>query len=674
MAESISLEETNAIRKKLGLPELSLDAEQVNPDQEAYDNYQKLKDEQERESKAQDIKKRIEKSKNRKRNLEKLQGKGLADGDDDDESALSWIKKSRKREKDTAARRAKELEEMDNAFQSYDASNLSGLKVGHSMNEFDEGSETILTLKDRGILDENDEDADELTNVSIEDRERLKKNLDLKKQKPGYNPYDDDQFNGSKQSILPQYEDEEDDVGFTIGKSGTIKMETKKDEKTVSQKLKEQTLSYEKMREIKDYYTQEEMDATFKKPKTKKKKKSTRKRNKEVDEDDIVIPETSAPIIRERTFDPDANFVDDDDLQQALARSRRVANKERNKLFKKMTPEEIAKKLQQEKQEEEDEEVGGGLVLSETTEFVNSLGIMPTFVPKEATVPAASESPVPERPRTPEQQVEEEEAKDEPIQDLSTRVEEAKESEDEFEPIQEEDIEMKDESKDEIPMEEEPLVSGGIAATLQLLNQKGIIAKPTEEQLKRDKIATEQIRWQNEQRKRERLRAIDEQREKERRRGGNEHRGRDYDRDRQREEEREREREKEREEAQRMREYDAAMQNYKPEVVLEYTDDSGRVMDTREAFRYMSHKFHGKTSGKLKTEKRMQKVEEERKLNMMSSTDTPLNLAGALLERQQRTGNAHVVLSVGRRGVVPPSAPIASNKKSAKGKEKETKQ
>jgi U4/U6.U5 tri-snRNP-associated protein 1 len=84
----------------------------------------------------------------------------------------------------------------------------------------------------------------------------------------------------------------------------------------------------------------------------------------------------------------------------------------------------------------------------------------------------------------------------------------------------------------------------------------------------------------------------------------------------------------------------------------------------------MSHKFHGKTSGKLKTEKRMQKVEEERKLNMMSSTDTPLNLAGALLERQQRTGNAHVVLSVGRRGVVPPSAPIAPNKKSTK----ETKQ
>jgi U4/U6.U5 tri-snRNP-associated protein 1 len=55
------LSTTSAIRKKLGLPELSLDAEQANPDQEAYDNYQKLKDEQQKESKADEIKKRIEK-------------------------------------------------------------------------------------------------------------------------------------------------------------------------------------------------------------------------------------------------------------------------------------------------------------------------------------------------------------------------------------------------------------------------------------------------------------------------------------------------------------------------------------------------------------------------------------------------------------------------------------
>ncbi len=34
-------------------------------------------------------------------------------------------------------------------------------------------------------------------------------------------------------------------------------------------------------------------------------------------------------------------------------------------------------------------------------------------------------------------------------------------------------------------------------------------------------------------------------------------------------------------------------------------------MNAKEAFRYLSHRFHGKGSGKKKTEKRMKKMEEE---------------------------------------------------------------
>ncbi|CAO3654912.1 unnamed protein product [Mucor hiemalis] len=531
------------------------------------------------------------------------------------------------------------------------------------MAEFEEGGETILTIKDRNILEEDDEDVDELTNVNIEDRERLKKNLDLKKQKPGYNPYDDDQFNGSKHSILPQYEDDDAESGFVIGKSGTIKPVVEvADEKTVSQKLKEQTLSYEKMQEIKDYYTQEEVNATFKKPKNKKKKK-TRRRNK--DEDDVVdIPSAidsnlaAASTVRSREIDPDANFVDDDDLQEALARARRVANKEKNKLLKKMTPEEIAKQIREEEASKMDEdEQEGGLILSEATEFVNALGNnIPTFTAREPVVNTVKSEPV-----SVKVEVKEEDLEDTVMEDA---IEEAEDSNDAIytDIKKEEEIHVKKEMDDvKEPMVEEPLVSSGLAATLSLLNQKGVIAKPTEEQLKRDKIAAEQIRWQNEQRKKEHRRALEEKKEKERRRGNDRGRDRDRNSERAREAEREREREKEREDTQRMREYELAMQNYKPEVNLEYTDDTGRVMKTAEAFRYMSHKFHGKTSGKTKTEKRMQKIEEERKLNMMSSTDTPHNLASALLERQQRTGAAHVVLSVGKRGVVPPTAPTSSS-------------
>ena len=51
--------------------------------------------------------------------------------------------------------------------------------------------------------------------------------------------------------------------------------------------------------------------------------------------------------------------------------------------------------------------------------------------------------------------------------------------------------------------------------------------------------------------------------------------------------------------------------SYKPEVKLDYVDDGGRSLCAKEAFRQLSHRFHGKGSGKKKTEKRSKKVEEE---------------------------------------------------------------
>lgn len=50
---------------------------------------------------------------------------------------------------------------------------------------------------------------------------------------------------------------------------------------------------------------------------------------------------------------------------------------------------------------------------------------------------------------------------------------------------------------------------------------------------------------------------------------------------------------------------------YKPEVTLEYVDETGRVLSEKEAFRQLSHRFHGKGSGKKKTEKRAKKLEQD---------------------------------------------------------------
>ncbi|KAJ4369259.1 hypothetical protein N0V85_009102 [Neurospora sp. IMI 360204] len=47
-------------------------------------------------------------------------------------------------------------------------------------------------------------------------------------------------------------------------------------------------------------------------------------------------------------------------------------------------------------------------------------------------------------------------------------------------------------------------------------------------------------------------------------------------------------------------------------VEPKYTDANGRWLDTKEAFKEMSHQFHGKGSGNGKTDKQLKKREVER--------------------------------------------------------------
>jgi len=68
-----------------------------------------------------------------------------------------------------------------------------------------------------------------------------------------------------------------------------------------------------------------------------------------------------------------------------------------------------------------------------------------------------------------------------------------------------------------------------------------------------------------------------------------------------------------------------------------------------QAFKQLSHYFHGKRSGKNKTEKKLKKLEEELLLQKASSTDTPLGTLQAMQERQKATGSAFVVLSQGNK-------------------------
>jgi len=85
--------------------------------------------------------------------------------------------------------------------------------------------------------------------------------------------------------------------------------------------------------------------------------------------------------------------------------------------------------------------------------------------------------------------------------------------------------------------------------------------------------------------------------------------------------------------------------HYKPDFKLEYTDDDGKPISAKEAFRILSHKFHGKGSGKNKVDKKRRKVDQEKLLQHMNSTDTPLNTLQLLQQRQKDTHSAFVVLT-----------------------------
>jgi U4/U6.U5 tri-snRNP-associated protein 1 len=95
-----------------------------------------------------------------------------------------------------------------------------------------------------------------------------------------------------------------------------------------------------------------------------------------------------------------------------------------------------------------------------------------------------------------------------------------------------------------------------------------------------------------------------------------------------------------------------SFENYKPDVNIVYHDEFGREMTPKEAWKALSHRFHGKGSGKAKTEKRLKKIQEEKKMQAMVSGETPLGMASAFQARQEKLGQAHMVLSVGNRGYV----------------------
>ncbi|EUC57602.1 SART-1 protein, partial [Rhizoctonia solani AG-3 Rhs1AP] len=660
MEESISLEETNKIRISLGLKPLTDDKAPSNDkDQEAEQNYAKRKKAEEEDRRKGEIAKNIAKARNRIELNRRLIGTTLGETEEDvSMDAKNWIKKAKKKEKELAAKRQAELESMDKMAQAtYDERDLEGIKVSHDMDKLNEGEDRILTLKDSRILDDEE---DELQNIDMAEDEKDKKRNELKTKRRDYTGYDDDEFTpgqaGMKRAVLSKYDEDIDGLkpgqSFRLGAGAHTgpKMQIQDDD-TMSVNRALLSLDYTKNVEISDYL--KEGDIGFKKPKAKPvPAPAPVSEPASMDVDERPAP-TSTSTRRERNLD--ANFVDDDELQAALARSRRSKARKINKL----SPEEIAKRVAEEKNEAEAEEamrneesVAGGLELDDTSEFVRSVTFDPAVVePKKLALQLSTPAPapVPKPVSAAEDQVME-------SMDVDDEKEDGEADEEDDEAmlnaiegmitaaaggtLGEAPASVKVEEELDIGTAAAAVTSGrGMAGTLKALKQQGILSGPNVEVEERERLQKQKDTWLASHR---RLLAERELSRLKSRGTTKDQSAREYEN-----------RVRDQQEA---RDNMDSFKDYKPDVEL---------------------RFHGKGSGRAKMEKRMKKIAEEKKRQAMIAGDTPLSMNRAFQTRQEKAGQAHMVLSVGNRGAVPQLAEFLdnrdiskSNKQAEKGKKK----
>lgn len=667
---SLSIDETNKLRAKLGLKPLQVDGGgipglgDVPPGDANEDEGEKRKEvfvkteNMQEKAEAQKLREKITANREKRKITEKYREvRGLGDKEEEDDDALAWVRKSRKlqEEKQKAEKRAKLLEEMDEEFgvgklveeelrpaKEYTAKHLKGLEVLHGVDRFKEGQTVILTLKDQGVLDEG---GDVLENVNLVDSERAERNVENRKGKPGYQPYDDSEVDEfgivKKKSLLYKYDEEIEGAKrdkFCIG-AGPTEADKERELEMVRMKLKQKQMDSLVMpapQLATEYYTPDEV-AKFKKPK-KKKLRKVRKRDTFSADDLAPLPghedgkrdhgsrrrsgnnftepvfvnpqsqqffnEAAKPPEEEDVVGPDEDLsgvaVEDDaeqSLEAALTKARRLRQAEGSSFQK------IAESVRQAHNQEEDESNANSakaIVLNSTAEFCRTLGDIPTY--------GMSGNRDEEAEELMDMEIEEDD-EDQGGPDAANRG-----AWNEVD-IEEKPVEIKDREKEPI-LEEEPDLSFGVSGALKLAAKKGYIE--TEEKQATTPKKHSALHAQSY--------TIEEK---------------FYDDDK----------------ASRRERYSGPVSDfkekdaYKPDVKLEYIDDGGRLLNAKEAFRYLSHKFHGKGSGKNKVDKRAKKLDQDAKLKQMSSTDTPLSTLKLLQEKQKELQSPYILLSGGSKAL-----------------------
>ncbi|XP_070497919.1 U4/U6.U5 tri-snRNP-associated protein 1 [Chironomus tepperi] len=669
--DCLSIEATNKLRAKLGLKPLEVGPSEVpqstssnkNDEKEERDesvaDLKKLKDDwgefyhkpagQFNEKTEMELLREKIQSKRDKRKIEhklaRIKTLGESDSEDD---ITSWVDKSRKieEEKKKAKNRAKQFEELDENMDQvtvvrkrpqkpksskYGEKDLAGLKVAHDIDTFREERQVILTLEDKDVLAE---DEDVLMNVNMKDDERYKKNVDNRKLNPehyGYDVYEDqyDEFgNFIDRGVLSKYDDDIDGSAkkssFVIGESKELIREQQRKAMEVKAKLQGKTLeslNENPLRLASDHYTEEEL-TKFKKPKRKVKKlrqklkadelleitgdntdqnKDLGSRKKREDKPksvklnaEMLPPQTTSEDLSELKIEPD-----DEDLEHILSKARRIKQKE---IIKKELPIEMIKtEIKMETEDSDDDGPLTNIILDQTAEFCRTLGDIPTY------------GMAGNRDEATDMMDLEDHSGDEELPEKRGKWNQVDPNE---EPKLVEGIPQAAEPDDVVVLDEEPDIAVGMANALKLAMSKGYLEKEESNRPSNTRFAHLQAKHYSIEDK-----AYGED-DKYSRRG---HGGGGFQNG-------------------PLSEF-REKSGYKPNVKLEYIDDNNLKLTPKEAFRYLSHKFHGKGPGKNKIEKRLKKQEQEGLMKKMSSSDTPLNTLLMLQQKQKETQSAFVVLS-----------------------------
>ncbi|KAA3672906.1 U4/U6.U5 tri-snRNP-associated protein 1 [Paragonimus westermani] len=681
---SLSIEETNALRAKLGLAPLELDdTAPAEDEQRIVDNQSEnyvhapAKDlRKARESEA--LKEKLAVHKDKRALYDKMASSRLYEPAEKDLSVSSWVEKIREKEriKKQAQERAKVLTELDEQYNnddlviphysstpgiSYKPSDLSGLKIEHKVDSFREGKSIILTLKDRGVLDETD-DTDVLVNVNLVDDEKAEVNRENTRKVAGLagiaDEEDEDVLLGLKQKgVLSKYDAEIDGARtskFTIGPEGTYVPEAERVLEQLHAELRagKQSLADTELRVASEYFSEEELQAKFKK---RTRRVKTRKRSALTADDllDADSQNTSTDLGSRGSrrpqsgalAEPDSHHVEEvalatahdpapygsffhshlegdageDDLREEIQKTINRVVKSKSAVYVK--PEDVAAQLLSRKHDESEvaQSVStadsGCVVFDSTAEFYKSIGSglqetmrqharLGQLKPEDVSDDEEQEDTKYPCDEAGEWGVTKGEDSDEiSVTDEDCPTDEQKSSSNRWHtvgedssnarrplhktkstrtptgPVNSTSKEVHEEKHLTGVLDDEPCLDSGLFSALKLAGKKGYLDKGEEKStgtgtmvnLMAKHFVQEDVRYDD----------IDAKFAK-----------------------------RDRYTAGPLSEF-KDLKHYKPEVKLEYVDELGRQLNAKEAFRQLSHKFHGKGSGKNKIENRMKKIREE---------------------------------------------------------------